>query len=191
LSAIGDNEAVTQTPTTRGKRPRGFETAGDMVRSLALVLVVVAVVFLLAGRDEPGRKVTALDFTAQLDAARAQAAYDVLAPVGLGPGWKATSARGSTEGTAVTWHLGLVTPADDYAAVEQSDGARSTFLDRFVSGSDRAGSVTIDGLTWRRLEGGEPERRALLRTSGAATTLVAGSASWGELRRLAASLQPG
>ena len=181
---------MTETPTSSGKRPRGFETAGDMVRSLALVLVVVVVVFLLTVRDEPDQQITPIDYTAQLDAARAQAAYDVLAPVGLGAGWRATSARGSTEGGAVTWHLGLVTPADDYAAVEQSDGARATFLDEFTSGSERAGQVTIDGLAWQRLDGGEPERRALLRTSGAATTLVAGSASWGELRRLAASLRP-
>ena len=135
-----------------------------MVRSLALVLVVVAVVFLLAVRDEPAQRVTPVDYTAPLDATRAQATYDVLAPVGLGSGWKATSARGSSEGDAVTWHLGLVTPADDYAAVEQSDGARRSFLDQFTSGSERAGSVTVDGLTWQRLEGGDPDPPALLRT---------------------------
>ena len=59
-----------------------------------------------------------------------------------------------------------------------------------VSVPVQAGSVTIDGLTWQRLDGGNPEPRALLRTSGGASTLVAGSASWAELRRLAASLQP-
>jgi GNAT superfamily N-acetyltransferase len=190
---------VTETPTTPAeppdsvprKRPRGFETVGDMVRSLALVLVVVAVVVLLTVRDEPQQQSAPVDFTAQLATARDQATYDVLAPVGLGRGWRATSARGSTDGNAVTWHLGLVTPSEAYAAVEQSDGQRPTFVDQFASGSKRAGTVTIAGVTWTRLAGGAPEPRALQRTSGEATTLVAGSASWAELRRLATSLRAG
>jgi hypothetical protein len=184
---------VTETPTAapasaRRSRPRGFETAGDMVRSLALVLVVVAVVFLLTVRTAPKDAVTRIDYGQQLAAARHQAAYDVLAPEGLGRGWTPTSARGSTDGAAVTWHLGIVTPAGDYAAVEQSDGSRAQFVDEFASGSHRAGADSVAGVTWRRLEGGTPEPRALVRASGGATTLVVGSASWEELRRLAASL---
>jgi hypothetical protein len=187
---------VTQTPTAspapaRSGRPRGFETAGDMVRSLALVLVVVAVVFLLTIRDGPKQVVTRVDFGPQLAVARQQASYDVLAPVGLARSWKPTSALGSTDGPAVTWHLGIVTPAGDYAAVEQSDGSRAQFVDQFVSGSRRAGTVPVGGVTWRRLVGGDPEPRALVRSVGGATTLVAGTASWSELRRLAASLQGG
>jgi hypothetical protein len=192
---------VTETPTApaeppvadepRGKRPRGFETVGDMVRSLALVLVVVAVVFLLTVRDAPKQQTTSIDYTQQLSVARDRATYDVLAPVGLGRGWKATSARGDGDGSAVTWHLGLVTPEEDYAAVEQSDGPRPAFLDQFTSGSSRRGTVQVAGVTWTRLEGGKPEPRALLRTEGGVTTVVAGSASWPELRRLAGSLRAG
>lgn len=195
---------MTETPTSPAgaaeaepdprpvpRRPRGFETVGDMVRSLALVLVVVAVIFLLTVRNEPDNVGTRIDFGPQLAAARDAATYDVLAPVGLPRSWKATSARGSSEGAAVTWHLGLLTPAGDYAAVEQSDGPRRTFVDGITGGSRPAGAVSIDGDTWQRLEGGEPEPRALLRTADGATTLVAGSAPWSQLRRLAAALQPG
>ena len=63
------------------------------------MLVVVAVVFLLAVRDEPAQRVSPVDYTAQLRGDAPGAAYDVLAPVGLGTGWKATSARGTSEGT--------------------------------------------------------------------------------------------
>ncbi len=187
---------MTEAPTTspapaRSGRPRGFETAGDMVRSLARVLVVVAVVFLLTVREGPKQVVTRVDFGPQLAEARDQAAYDVLAPVGLGRAWKPTSARGSSDGAAVTWHLGIVTPAGDYAAVEQSDGSRAQFVDGFASGSRGAGTVSVAGVTWRRLVGGEPDPRALVRSAGGATTLVAGTASWTELRRLAASLRGG
>jgi hypothetical protein len=206
VTAIGDNAGVTETPTTPAQPPaagtaspvpkpatrrRGRETVGDMVRSLALVLVVVAVLVLLTLRDEPKARITPIDYTATLGEIRAQAAYDVLAPAGLGSGWRATSARATSEGKATSWHLGLVTPAGRYAAVEQSDGSRRTFVDTVAQGSHRAGTVRIGGVAWTRLEGGQPEQRALLRTSGGATTLVAGSGSWPELERLARSLRPG
>ena len=40
----------------------------------------------------------------------------------------------------MTWHLGLVTPAEHYAAVEQTDGARRSFLGPVHLGRERAGS---------------------------------------------------
>jgi len=49
----------------------------------------------------------------------------------------------------------------------------------------------IGGATWRRVEGGDPEPRALVLERNHVTTVVAGSAGWAELRELAASLQVG
>jgi hypothetical protein len=160
-----------------------------MVRSLAIVLAVVAVVFLFANREAPPEKVREVGYSAQLAQTRATASYDVLAPVGLPSGWKATSARGLTDAGAVTWHLGFVTPAGGYAGLEQSDGPRQRFVDGFVHGAHPAGQVQIGGDTWQRLEGGAPEPRALLRRGNGATTMVVGNAGWAELRELAASLR--
>jgi Protein of unknown function (DUF4245) len=188
---------VTETPATLpepvapARRPRGRETVGDMVRSLAVVLGVVAVVVLLTLRDDPSPKVSVVGYAQQLQETRHQAAYDVLAPVGLGTGWKATSARGSTDGGATTWHLGFVTPDGHYAAIEQSDGPVQGFLDAHVDGARRAGSVTVSGVAWQRLDDGKPETRALVLRGDGVTTLVTGSASFTELRRLAAALQGG
>jgi hypothetical protein len=162
-----------------------------MVRSLALVLVLVgvAVAFYLAGRPEP--VVREVDYTDALAQARLSAPYEVLGPQPLPDGWRATSARARAEGGAATWHLGLVTAAGSYAAVEQSDGERREFVDRFADGATPAGSSTVEGTTWRRLEGGSPEERALVRTERGVTTMVAGSASWAELEELAATLRAG
>jgi hypothetical protein len=181
------DEAETQAPP----RPRGRQTVGDMVRSMALVLAVVAVVLLLTLRDEPTQEVREIGYSAQLDETRAVASYDVLAPVGLGSGWKATSARGRSESGDVTWHLGLVTPDGEYAAVEQSDGPRKAFVDDHAAGGEDAGQVVISGGAWQRIEGGKPETRALLLRGDGVTTMVAGSASWSELTRLARSLSAG
>jgi hypothetical protein len=159
-----------------------------MVRSLLVVLVLVFVVVALNAQPEPDQQVKRFDYTGVLAQARDQAPYDVLAPVGLPRAWRATSARTGRAGDAYTWHLGFVTPADDYAALEQSDGDPEGFLDHIVGNADAAGTVQIGGASWRRLEDGEHEPRALVLDAAPVTTVVAGGASWRELRALAAAL---
>jgi hypothetical protein len=194
---VGEDRSVTETPTepqessASGPTPRGRETVGDMARSMSLVLVVVAVVVLLTVRANPQQKVQQVDYRLQLQETRRIAAYDVLAPVGLGDTWKATSARGDNVDGVVTWHLGLVTPAEHYAAVEQSDGPATAFVDDFVAGATRSGVVTVSGVRWQRLDGGKPERRALLLPGRGVTTMVTGSATFAELRTLASALRGG
>ena len=179
---------MTTTGDGRAKR-RGFETTGDMVRSLLVVLVLVFVVVALNVQRHPDSEVRRFDYSGVFSQARGQASYDVLAPIGLPDAWVPTSARTTRAGAAVTWHVGFVTPADDYAALEQSDGNPAVFVRQFVDGGDRAGSVVIGTVTWRRVEGGDPEPRALVLERDAVTTVVAGNAGWAELRELAASLQ--
>jgi hypothetical protein len=162
-----------------------------MVRSMSLVLIVVAVVVLLTVRANPHQKVQQVDYSVQLQQARLAAAYDVLAPAGLGDRWKATSARSDNVEGVVTWHLGMVTPAEHYAAVEQSNGPVPAFLDDFVAGATRSGVVTVSGVQWQRLEGGKPEQRALLLPGRGVTTMVTGSATFSELRTLAIALRGG
>jgi hypothetical protein len=159
-----------------------------MVRSLVVVVVLVLVVIALTVRPHQKSTVTRFDYTEVLAQARDQASYDVLAPTGLARDWRPTSARTGHDGNAVTWHVGFVTPRNDYAAVEQSDGDPESFVATFADGGRRAGRVDIGGGVWRRVDGGDPERRALVLEGEAATTVVAGGASWQELRRLAASL---
>jgi hypothetical protein len=181
---------VTTTGDGRARR-RGFETTGDMVRSLLLVLVLVFVVVALTVRPHPDSEVRRFDYSGVFSQARDQAPYDVLAPIALPDTWVPTSARTTREGGAVTWHVGFVTPDDNYAALEQSDGNPAAFVRQFSDGGDRAGSVVIGTATWRRLEGGDPEPRALVLERDGVTTVVAGNAGWAELRELAASLQAG
>ena len=201
---IGETGGVTDPPTeTRPpaeqagapaaaprKRARGRETVGDMVRSLAVVLVLVGVVVAFNVAEQPDPVVRDIDYHDALVEARQQATYDVLAPPSLPSGWEATSARTRADGGAVTWHLGLVTGSGDYASVEQTDGARAAFVREFTDGAQPAGAVTITGASWRRLEDGEPEGKALVRTERGVTTVVAGSATWADLRALATSLRP-
>ncbi|MDQ1641230.1 MAG: hypothetical protein QOJ90_581 [Actinomycetota bacterium] len=160
------------------------------MRSLAIVLAVVAVVLMLSTRDHAA-VVTTVDPAVSLAEARSQAGYPVLAPVGLGTRWRPTSVRVRRNGAALEWHIGYVTPRGDYAGLEQSDGPPGVFLDGFASGGKPTGVVRIGDRSWRRLEGGRPEPRALLLREGPVTTLVVGGAAWSELDALAAALRTG
>jgi hypothetical protein len=181
-------EAVAPAPPSRG---RGKQTVGDMVRSLLVVLVLVFVVVALNAQDDSGEKLQPLDYSGTLAQAQEKAPYDVLAPIGLPDSWVPTSARTGRDGDAVTWHLGLVTPAGDYAGVEQSDGDPEAVVADVADGGDDSGTVTINGLRWRKVDGGRPEKHALVLDGEAVTTVVAGGASWSELETLARSLQAG
>lgn len=196
-------------------KPRGRETVGDMVRSMGLVLVVVAVMILLTFRLSAQDAVQTIELDVRAAQARQSAPYDVLVPVGLGEGWRAVSAEvgtGGAEGDAgavgdnadgdaaapvlapgeTTWRIGWVTPDDDFAALHQSDGDSDDVLERFAPWARPAGETVIGGERWTTLLGvGDDEgERTLLRVTDGVTTIVTGTASAAELESLAAALRP-
>ena len=179
---------ATDDPPASARVNRGRKTAGDMVRSLALVLVLVGVIVAFNVADQPDRVVQQVDYPAALEEARAVATYDVIGPDPVPDGWQVTSARTERSGGGVGWHVGLVTSTEEYAALEQSDGDRRALLDTVAAGARPAGTVDVAGQSWRRLEGGDPEERALVRSVDGVTTVVAGSAPWSQLQTLAGSL---
>lgn len=183
---------MSETPATpTGKRKRGRETVADMARSLGLVLLVVAAIVLLTQRQW-GDATPEVDVDTALSSARRAAPYDVLAPQGLGEAWEPRSVRYRTPADgSTTWHLGYTTPTEEYAGLEQSDGDADAFVADRSLGGERRGRVEVAGETWTRYVAGDPERRTLARTEAGVTTVVAGSAPWPELERLAASLRAG
>lgn len=169
-------------------RPRGFETAGDMIRSLAVIGLVLAALLLLAPRRHYDA-VKVVDYGAELAGARRDAPYSLLAPVGLSERWRATSVRYEKHDGATTWHLGFVTPADDYAGVEQSDGDARGFVYNQSNRGLADGVADIGGRRWQRYYRESRDLRTLARTADGATVVVTGDASYDELGRLAAALR--
>lgn len=159
-----------------------------MVRSILLVLLFVGVLVAFNAVQQPDPVLRRLDYPAALDAAQERADYRLAGPRPLPSGWTVTSARLRTDTRAATWHLGMVTGADSYAAVEQSDGSRADLLAATAEGGRRSGTVVAGGRTWQRIEGGDPHPRALLSETEGVVTVVVGDASWRDLRTLAAAL---
>src|SRR3954454_24973266 len=109
---MAESARASQSP----RRPHGFETAGDMLRSLGVVLAAVAVILLITHRPHHGA-VTVVDAGQARQAAHAVAGFAAQEPSGLANGWRLTSARFQPASVSPTgadlWHLGWVMPHDD------------------------------------------------------------------------------
>ncbi|MEV4615711.1 DUF4245 domain-containing protein [Kitasatospora sp. NPDC049258] len=166
---------------------RSRQSVRDMVLSMLAVGGVVTVGYLFVPHSA-GDGVHVVDYHTALASAKRAAPYPVLGPQGLPERWRATSVdyRKDKNGHNV-WHLGFVTPTGEYAAVEQSNATKADVLAAAVPGGAADGSAPVAGQDWERYQG---ERyRGLTRQDGAATTVVAGSASYEELAQLAQALR--
>ncbi|MDI3389809.1 DUF4245 domain-containing protein [Streptomyces sp. B-S-A8] len=166
---------------------RGTKTLRDMVLSLAVIGAVVAVIYVFIPHDESQNPVKAVSYDVELATAQRAATYPILAPEGLGKGWKATSVRfdGAEQDH---WHLGFHGPDDQYIAIEQSTEKTPVFVDDVTRGAEEtARSERIDGATWTRYEGETYD--ALVRTEKGATTVVTGSATFAQLAEMAGALK--
>lgn len=171
---------------------RGFETTADMVRSLGVVLAVVAVTVLITLRT-PGQVVRPIDYSGTLAQVRGAAPYAALAPQGLPTQWRPTSVSydpPQTTGLAgvAHWHLGFISPSNQYVGLEEWNGDLRALLVEQLDGPQQAGTSVVDGVTWTRWTSVDGARRALTRQQDGAAVIVHGTAGWTELEAFAAAL---
>lgn len=191
-SAVGEDGPVTST--------RGRQTVGDMLRSMGLVGIVVALLFLVVWWQRPeglGDDVRRpVDPAGVVAAVRMSGPFAVLEPVGLGSGWTATSAwfepHDDTTGAAFL-HLGYTTPAGSYAQVRQTDAPAADVVGGWTAHAEPTGEVVrLAGLSWRRLQAADGALALVARqgaTADGVTLVVTGKAGWDELEELAGSLR--
>ncbi|PNV32933.1 DUF4245 domain-containing protein [Streptomyces sp. DH-12] len=164
------------------------KSARDMVLSLALIVLAAGVVWLFLPRTGGEPEVKRVDYRIDLLTARRAASYPVVAPEGLPKAWKPTSVR-YRAAEDESWHLGFRTPDGEYAAVEQSVGKRTAFIEDKTQRAEPTGATQrIDGKTWTRYEGERYDALVLEDTPGS-TTVVTGTASFGELTKMAEALR--
>jgi Protein of unknown function (DUF4245) len=170
-------------------KKRGSEVVSDMLRSLAVVGVIIVPLWFIIPHHAK-QTVAKIDYSTALSETRRVSADPVLAPAGLPATWQATSVSSSGgNGHPVVFHLGFVTPAGDYAAVEESDGPAAAYLVSLEGKTPRTlAPVRVGAASWRQLRGADG-RLALVRSAGAMTVVVKGTAKLGELTTLAASLR--
>jgi len=129
------------------------------------------------------------------------APYPAVAPAGLPAGWTPVSSGLTVGGAAgagtVTWALGYSTPDGALASLEETNSSAGPFVRRMTNNgtvllpAPRPAPPRLDGQAWTASATPARGQRSLYATSPAGfTVVVTGSATWADLRLLAASLRP-
>ncbi|MFC6934141.1 DUF4245 domain-containing protein [Actinomadura yumaensis] len=166
---------------------------GGFTLAIAACLLIVAAIWAITPRGTK-EVLPTVDYGSQLWAMSKDAPYTVHAPQGLAPGWRPTSSRLhglEGGGQPVAWHLGFVTPADEYAALEQSNEPAAKYVPRMTNSKNAIGAQQVAGTTWAKYYRKDKKQNSLARTLPDGVSLVVtGTASFEELAVLAGSLKP-
>ncbi|TLS45084.1 DUF4245 domain-containing protein [Streptomyces montanus] len=166
---------------------KGKQTVRDMVLSLGLIGIVAGVIYVFIPHDDSAPPPKRVDYRVELLTARRAAPYPVAAPEGLPKTWKATSVRFQGDDFDA-WHLGFHDPDGAYVAVEQSTQKPVTFIEDASQGAEDTGATQrIGEQTWKRYEGTKYD--ALVLQEKGSTTVVAGTASFAQLSKMAEALK--
>lgn len=158
-----------------------------MVLSLGLIMLAAWVIYLFIPHDETQQELKRVDYQVELTTARRAASYPVAAPEGLPDTWKATSVRFRGD-ESDRWHLGFHDPDGNYVAIEQSAEKPSRFIPDATQDAKKTGTTEkIGDDTWTRYEGERYDALVLEREGS--TTVVAGSAPFGQLTKMAQALR--
>ncbi|GAA1598373.1 MULTISPECIES: DUF4245 domain-containing protein [Streptomyces] len=166
---------------------KGKQTVWDMVRSLAVIGVVVAGIYMFVPHDDEADPTHVVDYRVETLTARRAAPYPLAAPVGLPEEWRATSVKFDRR-EAHRWHLGFLDPQNQYVAVEQSSDASAGYLSKVTQKAKATGQTQqAGGVEWERWEGEKYD--ALVRQEQGHVTVVTGTAPFEDLGRMAAALE--
>ncbi|MEU9180196.1 DUF4245 domain-containing protein [Streptomyces sp. NPDC048550] len=166
---------------------KGKQTVWDMVRSLAVIGVVVAGIYIFVPHDEKADPTRVVDYRVETITARRAAPYPVAAPAGLPAQWRATSVTFDRKASNA-WHLGFLDPQGQYVAIEQSSDASAKRVAALTQQAKATGQTQqVGDLAWERWEGEKYD--ALVRQEQGHVTVVAGTASFEGLGAMAAALE--
>jgi hypothetical protein len=173
--------------------PSGYRrSAGGLIGAIVICLALIAAIWLLIQMQGEGQLEPAptIDYSDELAEAREQASYDVWAPSPAPPGWRATSADFEAAGPVKSWHLGFLTPEEEYVGLEQSNGPTNDVVQQSTPADQPGEPVSIAGQEWQTLTSGDGET-ALVLVDGEVTSVVTGTAPLNELVAFAENLRAG
>jgi uncharacterized protein DUF4245 len=172
-------------------------TPGDMVRSLALILIPLVILTVLFTDLPDDRPVKEVDWRPALAAARRDAPFPVLAPTNLPAGWRATQAQWVKVGEPFLngepsvrnlWQLGFLNPDDIFIGLDQGDLRADDLVDEQSRAGTPDGESLVNGQMWQRLISPDGRTRSLVRRDTKVTTIIAGDLPYAALEAYAATL---
>jgi Protein of unknown function (DUF4245) len=172
-------------------------TAGDLIRSLALLVIplaVIAIIFTNVPDDHPVKEV---DWKPLLATARKEAPFEVLAPTNLPAGWRATRVTWVPQGRPYLnreasprnlWQLGFLTPDEVFIDLNQGDVRPQEMVDQQSRGGTPVGTSVVAGQTWQRLVSPDQRTRSLVLREPNVTTVVSADLPYEALEAYASTL---
>ena len=182
-------EDVAAIKAENSRQHRAAQTTRNLVWALVATLVVVLFLVLVVVRPDL-QAADPIDYATV--ASQSQADAPLAAPV-LPTGWSANRADLTKSGEIPVWYVGLITPSNQFIALNQGIDANSTWVDDLLARQKPTGAVTIDGIEWTvydHRDGDDPGNLAyaLVTVAGESTYVLHGTASDGEFALLAQSL---
>lgn len=182
-------------PVSPGVHKRLTTGLGGFTLAMGVCVLLAMAIYAVTPRADE-QVLPTVDYASHLWVMKNDAPYTVHAPEGLPAGWRPTSSRvhglDAPEGEKpVAWHLGFVTPSDEYAALEQSNEKASEYVPRMANSSQPLGTMQVAGATWKKYHRDDKHANSLARTLPSGISLVVvGTATYEELAVLAGSLKP-
>ncbi len=181
------------------KSARRGPTAGDMVRSLAIILVPLVLIYWLFTKDIEEQPVRSIDYAPTLREANERAPYTVMAPEGLGEGWIPTQSHYFDDGQlgrdgeptqGHEWVVGFISPDEIYYGVLQTDHDAAETIGDLSRGGQQQGSETIEGREWERWRSPDGRTGVLATTADGVTLTVTADADFTQIADFARTLEP-
>jgi hypothetical protein len=184
-------EQIAAIKAENSRNHRAAQTTRNLVWALVATLLVVLFLVLVVVRPDPAT-VDPIDFPAA--AAQAQAGVDetISSPV-LPPGWSSNKAELTTDGEIDVWYIGLITPGEQFIALNQGINANSTWVQNLLDKKKTTGSVQLDGIEWQVYDHRDSDdpgnlAYALVTEVGNSTYVLNGTASDQEFETLALAM---
>ncbi|MFI5932870.1 DUF4245 domain-containing protein [Actinoplanes sp. NPDC051494] len=167
---------------------RGNRRPRDMVLSLAVLLVPIALLLIFYRVVLDGDKPVSVDIQPALDQARNAAVFEVAVPQGLGDDWHAQTAFFRRVDGGATLRIGYSDPGSDPVQLIESNVPTSTLIPAELGEDPEAvGTLRTGARTWQKYEARKGEIALVLIEKGR-TIIVAGSDKSDHLEELASAL---
>jgi hypothetical protein len=195
VAELGRPETAEETAARKAENTRAHranQTTRNLILALVASLAIVLFVVLVVVRPSTNlvKSVNYLTVAAQAQ----PSVSDTLAAPPLPAGWSSNDAElRSDSGKTVTWYVGLITPRQQFIAIEQGIATSDTWFGSLLGKAQPTGHVTIDGVRWtiynqRGVAGVGNFPYSLAATVGPSHLVLHGSADNSEFRVLAAAV---
>jgi hypothetical protein len=195
VAELGRPETPEETARRKAENSRAHranQTTRNLILALLASLAIVLFIVLVVVRPSTNL-VSPVNYRSV--AAQAQPTVsETLAAPPLPHGWQSNDAElKSDSGKTVTWYVGLITPKQQFIAIEQGIDTSDTWFGSLLGKAQSTGHVTIAGIHWtvynqRSASGVGNFSYSLAGSVGSSHLVLHGSASDAEFRVLATAI---